>query len=386
MPTALMPDDFKILENNIKNPGIYADTRIKISGRIFNKNLRFEKYYWKDIEFINCDFIGCTMLSGALVNVKFSNCLFFANAWHGKVWEDVYFEDCAWRGPFRMTANGGKKNICFDRCEFVGATAEEIGYGNEAEQYGVIGGTSGGVRYENCSFERVFINGGMFTELESCSVCDAVLYGKDNSSLALKHITGKKKVRVDEGNFLNVIVKKSNFEDLLSFNEAKIEHAVFEDVIANLDLTLLKAKTVEIRHMTFSSPVSPKQGYQYGLVCESAKIGKLDIVNSSFQGPEAALFLQGEKQRTDETDDMNEKYENVYSTAIQDLTIINTPVRNANFTYMEISNFKLANSTIANVDFSNSKILNFSTESVVLAGRLKFENTVILKRDTTLPI
>jgi len=210
----------------------------KISNRSFDGDVQFNEFVWSDIEFENCDFVNCSMMSGVVRNVRFVNCLFFANAWQDKIWENVYFRDCAWHGPFKMGAATGNGLTQFEECEFIGATAEELGYGGKTEYFGSIGGTDGKVMYRKCKFERTFIYGGQVTECLSSRMSDVVIYGQDNSEILFDNILASNLVNLGNNHFSVVNVKSSTFSDRLTFEDTTIGSAVFENVIANLDLTI----------------------------------------------------------------------------------------------------------------------------------------------------
>lgn len=129
MLTKISSDELQLLSNRKKEDRLNPGKRLKISGKTFDLDNRFDHFEWINVDFENCDFINCTMYGGVLRNVNFVDCLFFANNWDDEFWIDVSFQACAWRGPFDMGAPKGEGELKFVDCEFVGATEEELGYG-----------------------------------------------------------------------------------------------------------------------------------------------------------------------------------------------------------------------------------------------------------------
>jgi uncharacterized protein YjbI with pentapeptide repeats len=383
LPTS---EEMNLLSNIDLRRKEQAGMTIKISNRAFGNNIRFDHFEWEDIHFINCDFIGCLMFDGTLRNVRFTNCLFFANRWDGGRWEDVSFKECAWRGNFDMGVRNGDKTLTFEDCEFIASTAKELGYGGRSEYFGGIGGTNGSVLYQRCNFERTYINGGSSTELRDCNMLNVVVSAKVGSSILLEDIRASELVDFRNKAFSTVAIKKSSFTDRLTFNNTKIDTAVFEDFKANLDLTLVKARSIELRRVTFVGPAEPKPQFKYGLTCESAKIFSLTIDDCSFQGRGAALFLSGEQNWKKANGETRTKAEDVYSTSIENLSIRRTPINSGGFEYMDIGNLLLENLVLGNADFSNTTIRKFVTRNVTLSGKLKLENTNIVERATDLSI
>jgi uncharacterized protein YjbI with pentapeptide repeats len=389
MAKPLSPEELELLSNVGSRRNKHQGARLKIRDRIFGGDLRLDEFEWENIDFEHCDFLNCVMLNGELRNVNFMDCLFLANRWGKGMWEDVSFKDCAWRGPFDMGTPSGVKVLKFDDCEFIGATAEELGYGGKSEYFGSIGGTNGNVLYQGCSFERTFINGGAATKFRGCKMRDVVVYGKDDSSMLLENVTADE--LVDFGTGLGVYsaiaIKNSKFGGTLTFEGAKIGSAVFEDVQANLDLTLVKANSIVLNRVTFLGSGTPEPEFQYGLTSQSAKIATLTIADCVFQGYGAFLFLSGVEDRTKASGKPLKKgHKNLYSTDIANLSIRNTPVNNGHFKYMNIGNLSLESLSIGTADFSNGRIGKFVTRDVTLTGTIKFDNTIIVEKDSSLAV
>jgi hypothetical protein len=321
MMTQPLPEEILVLTDINQRRKKFPGAPLKVRGRVFDDRVQLDHFMWETTEFENCDFLGCTMLRGALGKVRFSNCLFVANRWDGGQWNDVTFVSCAWRGRFNMGVGGGTNVLRFEGCEFSGATPEEIGYGGRAEQYGIIGGTNGDVIYENCQFERMYINGGASLTLQQCTMRDVVIYAQDDARIFVANVVGKGLVNFGTGvgKFSSVSVKKSSFADSLVFESARIGSALFEDVTANLDLDIVTAESVVLRRMIFSSSTKPEAQFKYGLTSESAKIQSLRIEDCAFQGDGAALYLMGEKNRAsaaEQAEQSLKKIGNVFSTTL----------------------------------------------------------------------
>jgi uncharacterized protein YjbI with pentapeptide repeats len=389
MGKPLTPEELQLLTDIEFRRKRATGKAVKISNRIFREDIRFDPFEWENIDFENCDFLGCMMFNGALTNVSFSNCLFFANRWDGGKWDDVSFRDCAWRGPFDMGTRNGEKSLKFDDCEFVGATAEELGYGGKSDYFGGIGGTNGSVIFNKCKFERTYINGGRATQFRNCHMNDVVIDGKDGSSMLLEDVTGIELIDfgTKTGVFSTVIIKRSVFQHMLTFDNSKIESAVFHDVKANLDLSRVKARSVDLLRMTFLGSEKPEPGFRYGFTSESAKISELRIEDCTFQGYGASLFLSGEEDMAESNAKPKKKdHVNFYSTDVGSLSIRNTPINDGRFQHMHIGHLLLEDLHIGGADFSNGTIRKFVTRNVTSSGKINLEKTSIIEKSTQLAL
>jgi uncharacterized protein YjbI with pentapeptide repeats len=352
-----------------------------IQGKLFNKEIRLSAFELEDTQFIDCDFVESTMLGGVLRNVSFKNCLFVANLWTKGRWDDVSFTKCAWRGRFNMGPSLGERDLTFDDCEFVGATADEMGYGGPADYFGIIGGTDGNVSYRKCRFERTYINGGSVLSILDCKMKECVLVAKGEARLLVEQVAaeGGTKVGLGRGNFKSVTFKKSSFGSALIFEGAQMGVAIFEDVVADLNFTAVKASSIELNRVTFNSPAEPNPQFQYGLTMESAKVGTVSIVDCNFQGPKSGLHLLGEEDRfpVEKGKETSKKHTNRYSTDFDTLIIKNTKIDGGRFLYMHVDALLFENLAMTNSDFSNSTIGKFSLRNVIMSGKLEFASTFI---------
>jgi len=386
MTTPLSQDEIAILSSNHTLRQAKDNSRIKICNRVLDIDIRFDNFVWSKVDFENCDFINCSMYHGMLQDVQFLNCLFFSNTWRHGTWENVLFKDCAWKGPFNMGAPKGVGTVSFLDCEFVGATEEELGYGGKAETFGSIGGTNGNVNYQHCGFKRVYINGGSATIFDRCEMLDVVIFGKNGSSIFFNKLTAAGLVDVSNGRFSSVRIADSEFKGRLTFNDTHIEKALFENVKVNLDLTLVKANSVEVKGVTFVGAESPKSTLQYGLTCELAKLEQLAVIDCRFQGYGARFHLSGEEPPHQIHEGNDPKLASAYSTTVDRLFIRNTPIDDGSFEYMNIGQFVLENLVLGNANFSNSSIQNFVTRNVRQSGQLKLENTKIVRKESDLQL
>jgi uncharacterized protein YjbI with pentapeptide repeats len=374
-------EEIELLQNLDVRRTTLKDQPLIIRGRLFNKEFRLTSFELENTQFINCDFVESTMLGGKLRSVTFQNCLFIANLWDEGRWDDVSFTKCAWRGRFNMGPSLGDKNLTFDDCEFVGATAEEMGYGGPADYFGIVGGTNGDVSYRKCRFERTYINGGSSLSILDCKMNESVLVAKDEASLHVERVAadGVIKVGLGRGNFKSVKFKKSSFGSALIFQGAQMGVGIFEDIVVDLNLTGIKASSIELNRVTFCSPAEPNPQFQYGLMMESAKVGIVSIADCNFQGPKSGLHLLGAKDKIgiEKSKNPSGKYINYYSTDFDSLSIKNTKIDGGRFSYMNIGILSFESLPLMNSDFSNSKIRKFSLRNIVMSGKIEFASTVI---------
>jgi len=381
-PTAT---ELEILSSvNVHRLNHAGDIAFKISNRIFNSDVQLNEFIWNNIEFENCDFINCSMTKGVIRNARFVNCLFFANLWQDRNWEDVSFRDCAWHGPFKMGASKGSELIHFEKCEFIGATAEELGYGGKSEYFGSIGGTSGKAVYSRCKFERISIHGGLSTELLDSEIVDIIFYSEESSQVLFKNVMATGVIGLGNNKFSSVKFNQSVFSDRLTFEGATIGSAVFEEVKANLDLTMVMAESITLSHVTFKAPDKPKPQLQYGLNCESSKIGNLTIENCNFASSEAELHLSGEETAEELMAEPMIMPKNVYSTDVENLVIRSTPIINGHFRYMRITKLVMEDLRITSADFSRSIIGLFISNNVASAEGLDLGHARVQKNTSNI--
>jgi len=356
-----------------------------IEGRIFSEEIRLNQFELENTKFLNCDFVGCTMLQGMLRNVSFENCAFVANIWDKGRWDDVSFLGCAWRGRFNMGPSEGKGKLRFDDCEFIGLTSKEMGYGGPADTFGAIGGTKGDVFYNNCRFAHTYINGGASLHIKSSILDDSRIFAGTGARLLMEDITGSGFVVVEGGQdifFSSVIVRDSKFSGPLILKDVGIGTGTFERIVADLNLKIVRADTINIHDVTFFSPDSPNPQFRYGLHTQSARIGSLNIVDCNFRGPSSTLNLWGEAEyRLDQKDaDGNDVFTTEMATAIEKLTIHHTNLIDARLQYMRVGNFRLEELAIKNADFSHSKINVLALRQVTMDGKVEFSDTVITRK------
>lgn len=370
-----------LAKRRIKLPG----QPLRINNRLFDKNFQMDGFTLENTIFENCDFEGSIMTRGTLQQVKFNNCLFVANTFNKGVWNDVAFTGCASRGPIKMGAPDGK-NLSFDDCEFAGATPEEMGFGGRAEQYGSIGGTDGPVAYRKCQFTRMFINGGATLNLKDCQLNDVIIDAQDHAALALDHIKGKgfADFGTQSGKFSTVSVKNTDMDGVLIFDKASMTSAIMEDVKANIDLTRVHARSVTLKRITFVTGPKPEAHFEYGLHTTSAKIDALTLEDCTFEGALPTLYLAGKKNRQQAPAKPagGERPLNLYSTAIGNLTVRNTPVIKGQLMHMELGTFTVENTRVSDTDLSNSAIGKYVLNNVTLSGKVEYANTTIVQKLT----
>ncbi len=374
-------EEMDLLGNIAARRAALKDQPLTITGRLFDHEMRLESFELENTHFSNCDFVGCTMLGGVLRNVSFTNCLFVANLWDEGQWDDVSFSGCAWRGRFNMGPALGSETLTFDDCEFIGSTAEEMGYGGPADYFGIIGGTAGDVLYNKCKFERTYINGGASLKIKASTIHESNLLAKKGSTLLVEDVAADGRIIVGSmaGDFSSVTIRKSKFARALILESAKIGVGLFEDVVADLNLCSVKAHSIDLRRVTFFSPAEPNPQYQYGLNLESAKIESMNIIDCTFQGKASALYLKGRKinMQLAKIDPKTKKLLDLESTDVGSLTIQNTPVIQGRFEYMNIGTLLMEKLKIVDADFSNSRIGKFELRDVAMSGKIEFENSIV---------
>jgi uncharacterized protein YjbI with pentapeptide repeats len=377
-------DEMDFLRNVVVRRTRLKDGPLEITGKLFDNEVRLDGFEWENTHFVNCDFVGCTMLGGALRNVRFTNCLFVANLWDKGQWDDVSFSSCAWQGRFNMGPSLGARTLIFEDCQFVGSTAEEMGYGGPADYFGIIGGTKGDVFYNKCTFERTYINGGASLRIKSCRLHESTLLAGTGSTLLVEDVTATGLIEIgsNAGDYSSVTIRRSKFARNLSLEGAKIGVGLFEDVAADLNLSIVKARSINLLRVTFLAPEDPNPQYQYGLNSESAKIGSMSITDCAFQGKGAALYLRGKKidLQLAKIDHKTQKPIDLESTDVETLVIHNTQVSHGHFEYMNLGSLMFESLKIVDADFSNSKIQKFVLRDVSMSGKLEFANTVIFHR------
>jgi uncharacterized protein YjbI with pentapeptide repeats len=376
-------EEMGMLSNFILRRQRLGERKLKLEGRLFDSNIRMVAFSLENTEFVDCDFMGSTMLEGDLQNVRFTNCLFDASRWDDGSWENVYFTGCVFRGPFNVGPKRGKKSLQFESCTFEGATAKKSGYGGRSEYFGSIGGTEGDVLYDKCAFSRTYINGGSHLTLRDCQMNETVISARDDCQAIFERINaiGVIDVGAGAGNFSSFQIRQSTFADLLTFKGGRIGALILEDVTVDLLLNSLKANSVNLTRVTFICEKKIVKTFQYGLQTESAKIGKMIVSDCVFDGHVPAMYLYGRKDRTDAVKKAaaGRNYVNVYATCIGELVFRNTVVR-GRFEYMEIGVLSFESLRIHDSNFSNCKISNLVMRNVNMFGNVEFAGAFIGRR------
>ena len=369
-------DEMALLQNIELRRTVLKDQPLLIRNRVFDHNIRLQRFALENTEFINCDFLSSVMLDGVLSNVRFFNCLFFANRWTDGSWTDLQFKDCAWRGPFNMGPSRGEGTLRFDGCEFVGSTLEELGYGGKADYFGSIGGTMGAVIYETCIFQRVFINGGMTLRISKCEFDDVVVDAQDKSEILIEDVVGRKLIDLGahSGVFSKIHVRKCEFDSTVTLREAKMEVGLFEDVVATLDLAFVMATRIDLRRVAFKGKANPDASLMYGLIAESARIGSMVIEDCTFIEKGGALNLQGKQK------DHGPKKGKIYPTSIGSLFISSTPVNNGRFEYLVAKEVIFDKLAVSGANFTHSKIERLLFRDVKMTGKIELTGADIRQK------
>lgn len=341
---------------------------LRIARRRFDIGFRLEDYELEHTEFERCTFSGSTMLRGILRHVHFKHCTFDGNTIGEGEWHDVTFTNCSARGPFLMGTPKGS-GLVFDDCTFTGgATAGQISYGG-------IGGGAGPVRYQRCRFTRMFINGGASLHIDECALHDVVIGAQDNAAVDIARVTAQGNIQIGGKTsvFATVQVRKSAFQDGVSFDNTSVADALIEDTTGGVDLTRVKAGHIVLRRVRFAAPPAAKEGIEYGLHTTSARIQSLRVEDCSFESARAALFFSGRRPRHNSAAGAA----NPYATHIDKLHIEGTPLTASQFKYARIASLTIEDAAMQGGDFSSSAIENLTMKNVSISGKIVREGTLI---------
>lgn len=101
-----------------------GDAPLTVEGALFSGD-SFEDIEWRNIDFVNCDFIGAYEIGlNRCIKVDFVDCKFAGVLSLGET-VDVRFLRCAWGGQSVMYGEEKSRSTLFESCTFIGSSANK---------------------------------------------------------------------------------------------------------------------------------------------------------------------------------------------------------------------------------------------------------------------
>lgn len=153
----------------LKDPALrhkeIGEVPLKVEGALFSGEL-FEDIEWRNISFVNCDFVGGyeIALTGC-IDVHFENCRFSGILSWGDTL-NVRFLRCAWAGQSVMYGEENSKNTVFESCLFFGASSDK-------NKWGAVG-THGEAHFIKCKAKWFNLEGDAKLTIQDCELEDVI--------------------------------------------------------------------------------------------------------------------------------------------------------------------------------------------------------------------
>lgn len=346
-----------------------------ISNATFSENL--EALFCENTQFIECDFTGDIRINiSNFTEVRFVNCNIHESSINGGRWQNVLFDGCNGIGEFGIAGGEGSSNVVFHKCTLAGSPPHEDRHREDG--YGVAG-TFGSASFVDCDISYMNLIGpsGLSIKDSRLNQVDATTQRK-NGYLTLDNVDIKEYLDLTAGIFSSIRMTKVRFE-YLDMTNVKTDTLTIESSQGHFFGKALTAKHVEITKCTFGAngdPTDVSERENSGFSIIYAKIDSLSIDDVKFIGTNGSLFLGGAINIMYKKD--QPKYGGpIDYTTYGKISINNTSLKGAFFSYLKSKEMKIDRCNIGNADFVHCQIGNMEITGSEFSGKTDFSGAVI---------
>ena len=123
-------------------------------------NAKFQYLHWKNINFINCDFVGAYEIKlTSMESCSFEGCR-FSGIFAWGVQTNVRFISCGVAGASHLWGGEGSKGVFYEQCNFVGTDPDSNHWGSV--------GTYGEVTFSRCEGKWIGVLGHSLLLIQDC--------------------------------------------------------------------------------------------------------------------------------------------------------------------------------------------------------------------------
>ena len=370
-----MPGEHAMLRNVELRKERLGDASLIINHAIFSASM--QELICENTQFNHCDFIGDVILDvKSFTNVTFSNCTIRDSKIGSGTWHNVRFESCHAQGNFKIVGDEHSEDVAFIKCVFTGSTPRAGS--NPDDSYGSAG-TLGSAAFDNCDMTYMRIHGqaGLSIKDSRLNKVDAVSQ-RGNGMLKLDNVDVKDYLDLSSGKFSLIQMKNVRFE-YIDLEGVETGILNIEESYGHFSGKLLVAKQMLVRSCTFEAngnPHDPSERKGAGFNILYAKIASLAVEDVKFIGSNGSLFLGGAVNLAYDKDEPRYGDPVGYS-SYGKLSIKNTSLKGAFFSYLKASELYIDHCDIENADFMDSHIDKMEITGSTFSGKTDFSGTVI---------
>jgi len=347
----------------LKDPALRSkeigDAHLKVEGALISGEL-FEDIEWRNISFVNCDFLGGYEIGlTACVDVRFEDCNFSGVLSWGDT-SNVRFLRCVWTGQSVMYGESKSRNTIFDSCMFVGAS-------NDKNQWGAVG-THGEAHFIRCKAKRFNLDGDTKLTIENCELEDVICEPSEKY--------GGSHVLIDQCKLrgLFAMAGRGTLMQSLTIRDTLLENLDLTNATVNGDVLVERVKGGLINAGVSAKKFIIRNSVIYGNGRDTSLVMAIDsaeqvLLEKTDFGNALALRVNlgpGRPLRDSEWSAMpiNEQ------AVIRDCTL---PILDAS--WLESQHLRIENNIIGSLDLSNGRLGKFAMSGNTISRSVDFTKT-----------
>ena len=330
--------------NYLKDPTLRlkeaGNAPLRVEGALFSGE-HFEDIEWRNVSFINCDFVGGYEIGlTQCVNVNFVGCRFSGVLSWGDTL-NVRFLRCAWTGQSVMYGEAKSKNTVFEACTFVGTSSDK-------NNWGAVG-THGEAAFIGCKAKWFNLDGDATLTLRDCEL-ENVICEPSNKYGGSQVLIEKCKFRglfrmSGSGTLLQSLAIRDTQIDNLDLSSVTVKGDVVMERVKGLkmNLALASAGAVDLKEVQISGS-GPKVFYLAANRCRSVLLENCKLPSNP--GDEKAWIGGAEK----------EPAYKVRPPISQSVTLRRSRLPELDLSYLNTARLSIDNCELDRVDISNGSI------------------------------
>lgn len=387
-PTEIGADDFKLLEQPSERAKTMGDGRLELRGKLIGMPHRLDDVQMRDVDFIDCDFLGQFMFNVSLTNVTFTRCAIVGVRWEDGNWTNVSFTECVFQGRGNnIVPGGGVGPNVYRKCKFLGDRPKP---GTNPEDLEIRGkaGSAGQSLFESCSFERMAIWLLGTARFKSCQFVSTDT-SSPRSGVAVEEIVfencdSKGVMDLSTGGINKLSLFNGKFEYVI-LRHCKLKSFRLQGIDGNFELIVNDMDSFSALNCTFRSSRNPSNNKTDGGIHTSlSKIGKLEMTDCKFEGENVRWISDGDAPELDAHGKVvprftGEKKPLRYLTDWNHVSIKNTSLKGINWNYSQIASLTLEGSTFIDNSLAHCEIGELTLRNLTIGGKLDVSDTKVGK-------
>ncbi|CAA2100085.1 hypothetical protein [Variovorax paradoxus] len=326
--------------------------------------VNFHSVAWRNIRFINCDFMGGYEIKlSELAHCIFENCRFAAIINWG-IATSVRFVRCQAGGRSNVIDVRGSSNVHFESCAFIGTDPEPNNWG------GI--GSRGDVTFVDCKAKWFDLAGYTKLVLDRCETQDVGIWtdsaansgpGHESAAVEIRNSTLRGSFNMAASDMQSLKIQDTVLETMKLRSAIVKGDVLIETVKAGyIDANVKKARSLRIRNSQILG--NGKQIFD----TYAGAIRFIEVDSVVFGGDlhsEPVTIAGGFSLKSaDRISNVNES-----------ITITNSTIPSLDAAYLNTRQLVLKNSNLVRVDISNGRIADLEISGSNIGGKLNAQGT-----------